>query len=503
MRYLKFPLILLAGIIVILLAIWFLKPHWLDRRQRNTSDSASSSEVIHFAGDGYLGYWFINSPDMKKQAKEGVEIDFTDDGGNYADRLLKFNEGKYDAIVLPINSYLQHGAKYDYPGVIVAGISESKGADAILGFSNIMPNGKVNELDDAKLKIVYTGQSPSSFLLDLTISDFDLNSLANTKAWQVEKGSSEEVYEVAAQAVKNRQYGDVFVMWEPEVSKAIDKLGLKYLWGSDKFAGYILDVFVFRRDFISKKPETVQRFLSTYFSVLQGYHNSANRERMIKEMAKSTRLKEDVVSKMVDKIDWYNLPRNATELFGLQMNPSIPARDGLVNSIIACSEVLIKNGDVDQGSVRDPYRIINSNVLRAMLPTQPEDQGALAVQAQAIDFSKVKWGNLSEAGTMRVEPINFQRGREDLDDYGKEAVDRVATVLVNNYPNFWIMIKGHTGPGDEKANKKLSEARAKTVMQRLIAVHNVQPERLKAEGKGNSEIPVRRAGEDNISLELR
>src|SRR5208337_3367780 len=94
---------------------------------------ASDSKVnltIHMAGDSYLGYFVINSPELKRQAaKRGIAVDFTNDGGAYADRVQKFAEGKYDAIVLPVNSYIQHGAKYNYPGVIVASIAESKGAD--------------------------------------------------------------------------------------------------------------------------------------------------------------------------------------------------------------------------------------------------------------------------------------------------------------------------------------------------------------------------------------
>jgi outer membrane protein OmpA-like peptidoglycan-associated protein/ABC-type nitrate/sulfonate/bicarbonate transport system substrate-binding protein len=512
LKYIKGPLIIFLVISLILIAIKLLTPTWRDFQQRRTSDSTLSSNVVRLAGDGYLGYWFMTSPDMKREAsKAGLEIDWTDDGGAYAERLQNFSTGKYDAIVLPINSYLQHGAKYKFPGVIVAVISESKGADAIVGFGDILANGKINDLNNNNLKIAYTTESPSSFLLDLTIADFDLDALRTSKKWRVEAKSSEDVYDLAAKAVKNRgDSADAFVMWEPQVSKAIDKLGLTYIWGSDKFSGYIVDVFVFQREYVSRHSDRVKRFLMTYFSVLDRYLNTKdNRERMIKEMSKSTHLNEDAVKKMVSKIDWYDLMRNGSEQFGLQIKAGGVVKDGLVSSVIACGDILAKNDALDQSLIRDPYRIINSEILKDLLPTPTEETEQLQTEISASpltvkpDFSSVNWSDLAGVGTMRVEPITFQRGRSDLDDYGKEAVDKIANSLTNNYPNYWVVVKGHTGPGDRKANEQLSQARAQTVMQRFIAVYGIDPHRLKAEGIGNREPPTRKANEDERSLELR
>ena len=513
MKYIKGPLILFLVTGLILVAIKLLIPTWREFQQRRTSDSTLSSNVIRLAGDGYLGYWFMTSPDMKRESsKAGLEIDWTDDGGAYAERLQNFSAGKYDAIVLPINSYLQHGAKHKFPGVIIAVISESKGADAIVGFSDILASGKINDLNNNNLKIAYTTESPSSFLLDLTIADFDLDALRTSKKWRVEAKSSEDVYDLAAKAVKNRGgNADAFVMWEPQVSKAIEKLGLTYIWGSDKFSGYIVDVFVFQREYVSRHSDRVKRFLMTYFSVLDRYLNTKdNRERMIKEMSKSTHLNEEAVKKMVSKIDWYNLMRNGSEQFGLQIKAGAVVKDGLVSSVIACGDILAKNDALDQSLIRDPYRIINSDILKDLLPTPTEENKQLQTENPPLsspmakpDFSSVNWSNLTDVGTMRVEPITFQRGRSDLDDYGKEAVDKIASALTNNYPNYWVLIKGHTGPGDRKANEQLSQARAQMVVQRLIAVYGIDPHRLKAEGLGNKEPPTRKANEDERSLELR
>ncbi|MBD3181668.1 OmpA family protein [Candidatus Poribacteria bacterium] len=501
---LKGPILLFIIIAVVMVAIFFVRPMIFEKRQRATSDATVETKVIKIGGDGYLGYWFITSPEMRMHApRQGLEIDFTDDGGAYAERLRKFASKEYDCIILPVNSYLQHGANHKFPGVIAASISESKGADAIVGFGDVVPTGKINELNDPNIRIVYTSESPSSFLLDLTISDFDLDQLkGNNNPWRSEVSSSEEAYKRAKKSMKDRSVGDAFVMWEPEVSKAIEELGMKYIWGSDKFAGYIVDVFVFHRDFVSKNPEMASNFLKTYFRVMDIY--SADQERMIEEMSKSTNLKKNVVENMVEKIDWYDLHENCSQQFGIPVQVGAQTDDRVFSTIISCMDVLARSGNFDASKLRDPYKIVNSKFLEDLakkgITQVGTSQSAKVVFAQ-LDESG--WKALREVGTMRVEPITFQSGTNRLDDPGKEVVDRVAQMLTNNYPNYRVAIRGHTGPGDAKANQELSLRRAQVVLQRLIAVHSIDTNRLHAEGLGATQPPERKPGESTRSLRLR
>jgi len=488
-----------------MVAIFLVRPMLFEKKQRSTSDATTSSEVIRIAGDGYLGYWFITSPDMRMQApRRGLEIDFTDDGGAYAERLEKFANKEYDCIILPVNSYLQHGADRKFPGVIVAAISESKGADAIVGFGDVTPTGKINDLNSPDIRIVYTSESPSSFLLDLTISDFDLDQLQRKDiTWRHEVGSSEEAYKKAKQALKDRSVGDAFVMWEPEVSKAIEELSMKYIWGSDKFAGYIIDVFVFHRDFVSKQPEMVKKFLTTYFRVLDRY--DSDQESMVKEMSKSTKLKQGAVETMVKKIDWYNLQDNCIQQFGIPISVGDPTNDRIFNTIISCIDVMTRTGTFDGSKLRDPYKIVNSSFLEELARSSVESvgQGSSAARVDFAGLDDAGWSALREVGTMRIEPITFQSGTNRLDDSGKDVVDRVAQMLVNNYPSYRVAVRGHTGPGDAKANKQLSLKRSQVVLQRLLAVHSVDADRLHSEGLGATQPPKRKPGETTRSFRLR
>ena len=131
-----FVVLLLLGVVG---AAWFFTKGSDERARYETSD-AGELQSFRLAGDGYSGYFFWRSPEMKRQAPPaGYAINFTDDGGAYAELVAKFAAGEYDAIVLPVAEYLLHGKDHNFPGVIVSAISDSKGVDGIAGFSQAFP----------------------------------------------------------------------------------------------------------------------------------------------------------------------------------------------------------------------------------------------------------------------------------------------------------------------------------------------------------------------------
>ncbi|MDP3696547.1 MAG: phosphate ABC transporter substrate-binding/OmpA family protein [Candidatus Taylorbacteria bacterium] len=475
----------------------FVKPY-LDRRALlRTSDAQNISTTLRVGGDNYLGYWFITSPETQKQlARQGIGVDFQNDGGAYADRLQKFVNKELDIIVLPVNSYVDHGKKHNYPGVMVGSIAESKGADGVVCDQDSLPTGKIQDLNNQNLKIIYTGQSPSSFLLDLIIADFDLFQLKNNKDWRVEVASSEEAYNKA-----RRKEGDCFVMWEPDLSRALEIPGIKYVWGSDKFAGYIVDEFVVRRDFLENNRPVVTNFFRTYFRAMAVYANDQN--RMIDEMSKLTGLKQDVVKTTLSKIEWFDLNENGMLQFGVSSNPAMPGKDGVIDTILQCLEVMRRTGSAIS---IDPYLLTNKSIIEELLANNAQSIYAdtTGLATNFTELSDDDWKKLREVATIRVEPIEFGLGSNSLSDEDKDQVDKIAKLLIHNYPSYRVVVRGHTGPGsDENENVKLSLERAQVVAQRLIAVHSVDFERLKAEGIGSVAPPVLRPDESPRSLLYR
>ncbi len=484
-----------------LIVIWAVFSSWMKGRQvAATSDGGAVSATVRIGGDGYLGYWFITSPELKRvAARRGMAVDFTDDHGSYADRLQKFADRQFDMIVLPVNSYLEHGAKHDYPGVIVAAIAESKGADGIVGFADRFPTGKIQELNNPGLKVVYTPDSPSSFLLDLVITDFDLGQLRSANDWRVEANGSDDVAKRAA-----ARSGDVFVMWEPDLSRALhENANLKEVWNSDKFRGYIVDVFVVRRDYLQSHAADVRTFFEAYFGAMRNY--ASNRETMLSDLVKSTGLSRAIAEPMLAKIDWYDLEENSRLEFGLQNAANVSTSEGVVNTILACQNVLTRAGRLKGDPLRgNPYTIVNSSILKELVKNTPALLGLGG--GTAVDFGKLDdaaWSRLREIGPLRVEPITFQSGVNLLDDDGKTQVDAIATLLINNYPQYRVIVGGHTGPGDPEENHKLSLERSQAVVQYLITVHGIDADRLHADGFGSTQPPPRLSNESSRAYQYR
>jgi len=242
-----------------------------------------------------------------------------------------------------------------------------------------------------------------------------------------------------------------------------------------------------------------------YFRVLALYANS--RDKLVQEMAQSTTLKEAEIQDMLGKIDWFDLDENGRLQFGIAGSLTAPAVEGVINTIIACTDVLRRTGQVDKDPLDgNPYLITNSSLLEELSKrhiASPFNSGNEASpQFAALDDDG--WGRLPEVGTFRVEPITFQTWNNLLAPEGKEIVDRIAQLLIHNYPDYRVVVRGHTAPGgDEAENVKLSLGRAEAVAQYLTAVHGVDANRLHAEGLGSQSPTPRKPQESTRAYQYR
>lgn len=497
-------LLLILGAVAI--GVWkFLAPRFFEKSQVATSDAAKIQGKIYGAGDNYIGYEFIRSGEMRKAlAQQGFLLEWTDDGGAYAERLEKFAQGKYDFIVLPINSYLSHGRAHKFPGVITAVISESKGADAIVGYADRVAaaNGrelKINDLNNANLRIAFTPDSPSSFLLSIPVVHFGLDQLTQPGPWRVEAQGSEEALEKL-----KKKLVDVAILWEPDVSRALEINGVKVIFSSEQIRGLIIDVIVFSREVIRKRPEIVKMFHRDYFRAIQIYTN--DQPRMIKEFAQASGLNERAIENILNKIDWADLMENALQWFNVA-STGVAGDEQIISSIRSITDIMIRNGELPNDPLENnPFLITNRDFVAELYHS-----GGLAKlgapAAAPKDFApltEAQWKALREIGTMAIRPITFQQSSGMLTLAGKLEVDAAAQALINHYPQYRVLIKGHTSRGGHaEADLKLSQERAEAVKKYLEVVHGIDSDRLQAVGLGAAEPLPRLPGESERAYQYR
>jgi outer membrane protein OmpA-like peptidoglycan-associated protein len=111
-------------------------------------------------------------------------------------------------------------------------------------------------------------------------------------------------------------------------------------------------------------------------------------------------------------------------------------------------------------------------------------------------LSDAEWDRLAEVGTLKVRPITFASGTSELNQDGKVELDSAAQNLAH-YPNFRVVVRGHTGTGgDPASNRELSLERADAVKRYLMVTHSIDEARLRAVGYGG-ERPLPRAREES------
>jgi outer membrane protein OmpA-like peptidoglycan-associated protein/ABC-type nitrate/sulfonate/bicarbonate transport system substrate-binding protein len=478
------------------------------RIQQETSDAKSLKGKITLAIDDWIGYYPISSARMKKAMRnEGYMLDISNDGGDYPARMKKLKDGELDFAVVTVDSYILNAAPLDFPATIVAILDESKGGDALVAYTNV-----VSSLDSFKSfnsatmpKIAYTPSSPSQHLLKAISSHFNVPALKNlAKSRRIETKDSQE----ALKDLQNKTVS-VAVLWEPNVSKALEIPGVAKILGTESTSRLIVDILVVNREFARKNPEQVDLLLKTYFRILKFY--SDDPEDLQKDIQTELKLSGDSVKKMLGGVAWVNLSDNCQEWFGIA-GPGQIAEQGLIDTIQSTVEILVQSGDFKDDPLpdKDPYRIVNSSFdqqiyntgIKNGFATLTDNAGKPGELGDGLSrpfkpLTEAQWANLRPVGSLNIEPIMFQSGAAELDVPEKEKLDAMVSRL-KHYPTFRILVEGHTSfLGDADANKSLSQDRADAVMRYLTITYAIDANRIRAVGYGGTRPLPMQPGESD------
>lgn len=449
----------------------------------STSDAKHLKSTVKIGVDNWAGYYLLCSKHFRSSMRNsGVRSTCENDNANLKTRFEKLRKGQLQFAVATVDAYIALGADYKFPGTIIAVIDESKGGDALVAYENT-----VATIDDLKgnsaLRIALTLDSPSEHLARSLAVHFDVENLKSRGDWLVPANGSEE----AAQMLKQQRV-DAAVLWEPNVTKALQIDGVKKVIGSEDTKRLIVDILLVNRDFMKNQPEQVKQFLDLYFETLKFYKNSP--ENLVRELAKETGLNLGEVQSMLKGVKWATLTDNAYDWFSTVKHTG--EQEFLIESIESTMDILIETGVMPENPLPDgnPYLITQSQFIAELFETKIGTSNAVKASAQTKLFNTLndsEWDELREVGTLKVRKINFSRSSSDLSLNAKQRLDEAAKDLAH-YPNFRIMVKGHTGlSGDKKANEALSQERSETVLRYLTITHGIDENRLHARGVGSQE----------------
>ena len=443
----------------------------------STSNLESAKGIIRIGLDAYAGYAPIRSKDFRNRLlKNGYRLELIDDQGDYAQRVEALANGSLELAVFTVDSFVLNGLKENYPGSIIAVLSESTGSDGIVSAAP-----QVTDLDALKqetdLRIAYTPDSPSEHFLKAIAADFGMqDQLTKNRSNKRPVTGSED----ALKALKKGD-ADIAVLWEPELSKAKADTKLNYLIGSESTRGLIVDVLVASTETLNDHPEKAEAILEAYFQQLIDYRK--DRAAFIKALADDAGTQKNVAEQIAQGIAWKGYR--------------------LYNSIERTVSILIETGDFSRNMLpqQDPRSLIFERPLRNIGASKSLSAGNTSDTAADLlshDFSPLSpdmWQRLPKVGTLKLRPISFRSGTNELSDAGIEAITQMIDSL-RNYPDFRVIVSGHTNSrGDPEANRELSRTRANRVVDYIHRKFAVDANRLLAVGHGSDQPLSRNAGE--------
>lgn len=478
-----FVAIIALGILAIL-GVKFGLPIWQDAKQRQTSDAAGEHGSLVIGVDSWVGYFPLCSPAMVKRMRAaGYNLDCVDDKADYAKRFARLDGGELQFAVATVDAYVLNGAAANYPGAVVAVLDQSTGGDAIVARRSAVAN-----LDALKKKsstrVAFTPNSPSEHLLKAVGVHFDVPQFRDRKgAWRViADGSSDALKKLESNA------SDVAVLWEPDVSRALANPEFVKLIGTDDTANLIVDVLIASRAVVRDKPEAITVLLTQYFQALREYRDDPALLRdHLRTYANADAAQVDA---MLRGVAWASLADNGLQWMGASVGTA--GGQELIDTINGATQILIASGDFDRSPLpdRNPSRLTNGHFITTLFRAQAgQDEGdaAKSLQKSFGELDDKGWARLQEVGTLKIEPIIFQRGTATLQAEDEQALARIADRL-RHYPKYRILLKGHTGVGgDADANLELSKSRAQTVANHLLAAFNIDANRVRAVGYGASQ----------------
>jgi hypothetical protein len=488
-----FTTIILWLVITLIIAIaykYFFKPTQESKIEELTSAQSQYDHEVTIDLDAFSGYCVFRSETFKNELKDQkIRLTLRDDGADYKKRIKELQKGNCQFALFTIDSNILSSVELeDFPGTIILVIDESKGADAVVAYKSAMPN--LNSLDDSTAKIVLTPSSPSEFMARIIRANFSLVSLQSNYVEEAE--GSREVLKKFLKA--NKFEKKAYIMWEPDVSRALEEPDAHILLDSSKIKGYIVDVLIIQRKYLIDHQDVARKVVEAYFKSLYEY-----KDKMIDLVIGDAKLTGGNLTKKqaentVNGIIWKNTVENYAH-FGLLDVYQAKGLDNLEDIIERIADVLVKTKAITTDPLKGKYNTLffpgvladlkKANFhpgtgLNIIESSETSENIEVRVVPELPLLEKDQWEQLVPVGRMNINPVSFGRGKSKIGIQSKRDLLELANKL-KAWPRYYIVVVGQARrEGDPDLNKELARERAEAVLKFLVKEGGINPNRIKA-----------------------
>lgn len=449
----------------------------------STQGTSRYQHEIAIGLDAFSGYAVLRSQEFRDQlAANGIRVSTSDDEADYAKRMDQLESGVIQFAAFPIDALIKVcSARNKLPVTIIALIDETRGADAMVAYTERFPD--VDALNTAATRFVLVGDSPSETLTRVVMKDFDLANLASDPFRRVD--SPEKIiqsYQAAAPTTD-----EVYVTWEPFVSQLLENPALHVIVDSSKFTGYIVDSLVVSRDYLVKQPQVVEQVLDSYFRSMNSFRDTAKLKQLVLDDAKRTgsKLTDAQADRLLAGIRWKNTLENYAH-FGLRDDRVVHIED----MIARIMTVLIATKGIDRDPTGGQYpKLFFDKALAKLKSGNFLPDELVRDDGELVELSEAQWGTLTPVGTLSVPELVFARGTARLTEASKQTLDELAKKLLT-WPAYYIKVEGNAASGgNEAANLALARERADAAVD-YLKMRGISTARMKSvQGKvGQSRV---------------
>jgi NitT/TauT family transport system substrate-binding protein len=343
----------------------------------------------------------------------------------------------------------------------------SRGGDAIVADQSIQ---KIEDLKGKKISLALF--TPSHWLLEYNIEN---SSLTDSEQADIMKNLIGKPASPDARADFVSGNADAAVVWEPDVTEALNKRQGSHIVVSSKTASNLIaDLMVAREDFIKENPEVIKAFVQGWLDGTQ--EANRNRDQVVRLLMENEPVYRDLGAQPtragLDTVRWADLTDN-TKMFGLDGGE--PLFDKIFKQAGAA---WVKRGYISQTINPDQARDITFlKEIYAISPVQAPSDPTVAPPTEEI--------KKQTATTTKPVDILFASGSSTLDAAAKQGIDNNIALVAETNSNAYIRIEGNTdNVGSRDVNIKLSRDRAQAVVDYLIQRYKFNSNRFIVVGNG-------------------